>query len=84
MTQIAIRKSGGANIISIPKAILAMLDLHTGSRLELSIEDNRIVLTPVIKENTLEELLVGSPKENLALNDVDKEWIQTTSKGEEI
>jgi AbrB family looped-hinge helix DNA binding protein len=85
VTQIAIRQSGGANIISIPKAILRTLGLHVGSSLTLSIEDNRIVLTPAASdEQTLEELLASSPKANLAMTEEDKEWITDSSKGREI
>ena len=61
-----------------------MLGLHVGSSLDLSVEDNRIVLTPASEEPTLEELLAGSPKENLALSDEDREWLQASSKGKEI
>ena len=84
MTQIAIRQSGGANIVSIPKAILSTLGLQVGSSLELSIEDNRIVLTPTSAEQTLEELLAGSPKKNLEMTEEDKEWINAAAVGKEI
>ena len=76
MTQISIRQSGDANILSIPKAILSLLDLHVGSCLDLRVEDNCIVLTPTSHQPTLEALLAGSPKKTLALTDDDKEWLQ--------
>ena len=60
-----------------------MLGLHVGSSLDLRVEDNRIVLTPTSAEPTLEELLAGSPKKNLALTDEDREWIQATPTGKE-
>lgn len=84
MTQIAIRQSGGASIISIPKAILSTLGLQVGSSLELSIEDNRIVLTPASEEQTLDDLLAGSPRANLQITEEDKEWIGSTPVGKEI
>ena len=84
MTQLAIRQSGGANIISIPKAILKTLDLKVGSMLNLSIEDSRIVLTPAIKEPTLDELLAGSPRENFRLTDEDREWLAEAPAGKEL
>ncbi len=84
MTQIAIRQSGGASIVSIPKAILKALSLQVGSTLKLSIEDNRIVLTPAGNEPTLAELLAGSSKENLALTDEDRQWLADKSVDKEI
>jgi AbrB family looped-hinge helix DNA binding protein len=81
--QIIIRQSGGANIVSIPKAILKTLDLHPGSSLELSIVDHKIVLTPSNQDPTLEFLLEGSPKNRLALTEEDTLWLQEKSKGKE-
>ncbi|HCH33224.1 MAG TPA: AbrB/MazE/SpoVT family DNA-binding domain-containing protein [Oceanospirillaceae bacterium] len=84
MTSIAIRQSGGANIVSIPKAIVKTLGLHVGSKLDLSIVDNRIVLTPVDNELTLDMLLAGSPKACFAITDEDREWLDMSPLGEEV
>lgn len=85
MTQTSvIRQSGGAKIISLPKAILSSLNLDIGSTLELTIQNNQIVLNPVNTELTLEELLAGSPKEALALTDEDREWLNAPAVGKEI
>ena len=85
MTSVAVRQSGGANIISIPKAIVKTLGLHVGSKLELSIVDQKIVLTPIIEEElTLEGLLAKSPKESFAPLDEDREWLDFKSTGKEF
>jgi len=84
MTQVAIRQSGGANIVSIPKVILRTLALETGSSLELTIEDNKIVLTPVKEALTLESVLQGSPKALLALVDEDQQWLSEEVVGKEV
>jgi antitoxin ChpS len=84
MTQVAIRQSGGANIISLPKMILNTLNLHVGSALELTLEDNKIILTPVSKEPSLEDLLAGSPKQALTLNKEDQDWLNAPAVGKEI
>jgi len=84
MTQVAIRQSGGANIVSIPKVILRTLALETGSSLELTIEDNKIVLTPVKETLTLESVLQGSPKSLLALVDEDQQWLNEQVVGKEV
>ncbi len=82
MTAVVVRQSGGANIVSIPKAIIKTLSLHAGSKLNLSIQDNKIVLTPVEEELTLEALLAESPKECFVITNEDREWIDVkpTSK----
>jgi len=84
MTQVAIRQSGGANIISIPKVILRTLALETGASLELSIEDNKIILTPVKESLTLQAILEGSPKSTLGLTEEDKQWLNSPAVGKEI
>ena len=83
MTSVAIRQSGGANIISIPKAIVKTLGLHTGSKLELTIKENRIVLTPIDEEITLEALLAGSPKSCFEITEEDNEWLNMAAVGKE-
>ena len=84
MTHLAIRQSGGANIVSIPKVILKILGLHVGSRLDLEIVDHKIVLTPVAETQTLEDLLAGSPREKLQLTSEDREWFDVKRVGKEI
>ena len=84
MTQVTIRKSGGASIISIPKVILRTLALDAGASLDLSIEDNKIILTPIKESLTLEAILEGSPKSALRLTEEDQLWLNSQSVGKEI
>ena len=83
MTTVTVRQSGGAEIVSIPKAIGKALGLHVGSELDLSIVDNRIVLNPVVKKTSLEELLADSPRENFSITEEDREWIDAKPVGKE-
>lgn len=84
-TSISIRRSGGANIISLPKKILSILNLDVGSKLIPSIQDDAILLTPAKQdEMTLESLLEGSPKSCFIMNDEDREWLDVEPVGKEI
>lgn len=84
MTAVAIRQSGGANIISIPKAIVEALKLHVGDYLDLSLEHNKIVLTPVEAALDLETLLAGSPKACFAVITEDRDWLNIVPLGKEL
>ena len=84
MSAIAVRQSGGASIISIPKAILKTLGLTVGSKLDLSLEDNKIILSPVNEELSLEELLASSPKQSFAVTEEDREWLDDKPVGKEL
>jgi antitoxin component of MazEF toxin-antitoxin module len=83
MTQVAIRQSGGATIISLPKVILNTLHLQVGSSLELTLENNKIVLSPITQEPSLEALLAGSPQSALALAEEDRQWLNMPAVGRE-
>ena len=82
MTSVAIRQSGGANIVSLPKAIVKTLGLDTGSKLELSINNGQIILTPISEKETLESLLEGSPKEFFKVTEDKSLDIQPLGKEE--
>lgn len=84
MSSVSVRQSGGANIVSIPKAIVQTLGLEVGSKLDLSIKDNSIVLTPIEDSLTLEELLAGSPKKCFKVTKEDREWIDAKPVGKEV
>ncbi len=84
MTAIVVRQSGGANIVSIPKAVVNTLGLHVGSKLDMSIKDNKIVLTPITEELDLQAVLAGSPKECFNVTSEDREWLDAESVGKEV
>lgn len=83
MTSISVRQSGGANIVSLPKAVVQSLGLRVGSKLEVSLEGNKIVLTPKEDPLDLGALLAGSPKECFELTDEDRDWINAKPRGKE-
>ncbi|OGT51866.1 MAG: transcriptional regulator [Gammaproteobacteria bacterium RIFCSPHIGHO2_12_FULL_42_13] len=82
--QLTVRKSGGSTIISLPKVVLETLKLHVGSVMELSLENNRIVLTPINEPMNLEDLLRACPSKKFALTDEDLEWVHAKNKGKEM
>lgn len=84
MRQVIIRKSGGANIVALPRAVLSALGLHTNSVLEISLDKERIVLTPVQEKLSLESVLAESPKHNLIKTEEDKSWDSEEPQGGEI
>lgn len=47
--QTALRKMGNSTGVIIPKGILGQAGLHTGTLMDVSLEGERVVLTPVRK-----------------------------------
>lgn len=83
MTEVTVRKSGGATIISLPKVITELAGIQVGSVLDLSVEDHTICLKPK-QDATLESLLAASPKDRLQLNEEDRQWMDMPAAGKEI
>ncbi len=79
-----LRKWGNSAGTIIPAAILQEAGLEIGDALDARVVEGTVVLTPVESELTLEELLAGSPKENLATTNEDREWIDAPSVGTEL
>lgn len=84
MTTIAIRRSGGASIVSLPKKVTEMMHLEVGSVLDLSVEQGKIVLTPQKKDFSLEELLEGYTPADFAMDEEDRVWHDMKPVGKEI
>jgi antitoxin MazE len=56
--------------LRIPKSVAQALNLRTGSRVELAIENGALVLRPIVRRErtrvyTIDELLRGMTKENV-------------------
>lgn len=77
-----LRKVGGSVMLSVPPALLQQLHLETGSTVNLSIENNQLVVKPQTKPSyTLAELLEES---DYAQIETDDEWVGLTAVGNEL
>jgi antitoxin ChpS len=78
VTDISIKQSGDDSIVSIPKAIAQTLGLDIGTKLDLTIEGNKIVLTPLNEKSGLETLSFGRAKKyHNVLTQEERDWINT-------
>ena len=82
--QTNIRKWGNSAGTIIPATILQEAGLEIGDTLDAQVVEGKVILSPVEGELTLEELLAGSPKENLAITDEDQEWLDAPRVGSEV
>ena len=79
-----IRKWGNSAGTIIPANVLQEAGLKIGDALDAQVVEGKVILSPVEGELTLEELLAGSPKENLAITDEDQEWLDAPRVGSEV
>ncbi|MCY1448315.1 hypothetical protein D9M71_649740 [compost metagenome] len=66
MTTVALRKSGGSLIISVPAAFIAQNHLDAGSQVDCTIVENTLVIKPVRTRPSLAQLIAETPKDALA------------------
>ncbi|WP_415906910.1 AbrB/MazE/SpoVT family DNA-binding domain-containing protein (plasmid) [Neptuniibacter sp. QD72_48] len=85
MTTVALRKSGGSTIVSIPKKVMDVLGVAAGASLDLTVEGGKVVMTPIKEpEITLESLMVGYTSEDFKPTSEEREWIDAAPVGNEI
>lgn len=78
-----VRRSGGALILSIPKAVQEALELTVDSAVSLSVVRKKLLVEPV-RDVTLESLLNGLGPEDFAPTEEDKIWMDSEVGGEAI
>lgn len=85
MTTLTIRKSGNAQIISLPKLLLEQMGVGIGDRLNAILQDGKIILEPSVDDElpSLEDLFAGVTPEMFQTEE-DIEWLEMPSVGKEI
>ena len=83
MSTTVLREADGALSIEVPQAIAEQLHLESGSALDVFVEEERMVIQPRKRRNTLDQLL----KEQAEIQDelpVDREWLDSPPVGREL
>jgi antitoxin ChpS len=79
-----LRKVGGSIMLTVPPAVLDILNLRPGAKVELVVEKGRLVVKPQPRlRYTLEELLAQcDPKARRSKE--DREWFRSGPVGGEL
>jgi len=83
MTSVKLRKVGGSTIVAIPPALLDALQVGADSTLHLSIRDGALVMRPLRKRYTLDELIAECDP-NAPLSNAEAEWLEAPPVGLEV
>ena len=71
-------------MLAVPPALLEALDLSVGSKVDVGVENGRIVVHRRLKPRyTLKELL-DQCEDTLPIDDEDRQWFDSRSVGREI
>jgi antitoxin ChpS len=84
MYRTRLRKVGGSVMLAVPPAVLEMVDMHSGSAVDIDISHGILEVIPV-KRHTykLEDLLAASDYSQ-PMTDEEREWIGAPAAGREL
>jgi antitoxin ChpS len=80
----SLRKVGGSVMLTIPSAVLDLLDLQVGSVVGMDVDGQRLVIQPRKKPRyTLDDLLAQC-KAKAPITSKDRQWIDVDPVGREL
>ncbi len=84
MHRTQLRKVGRSVMLAAPPALLDVLELRAGARVDIAIEEGRLVVAPRTRPRyTLDELLAQCD-ETAPADDGDRAWLEAKPIGNEL
>ena len=84
MASATLRNLGGSVVVAVPKKVLEVVGLRAGSRVELSVENGKLVLAPSKRPRyKLADLLSQCKPSDLAPRPADRTWLGGSPTGRE-
>ncbi len=79
-----LRKVGGSVMLAVPPALLDVLELRAGARVDMGIEEGRLIVAPRTRPSyTLDELLAQCD-ETAPADHADRAWLEAKPIGNEL
>ena len=79
----SLRRVGGSIMLTMPAAVVDLLHLRTGESVGMEVEGGRLVIAPIRKRFTLEELLEQCDAQT-PIGEEDRLWADLPSIGHEL
>jgi antitoxin component of MazEF toxin-antitoxin module len=78
-----ISRWGNASAVRIPGPMLEQLGIHESSEVSLSVEEGKLIITPVSDvPESLDDLLAGTSREQFRVEE-DETWLEAKPVGRE-
>ena len=85
MATAILRKLGGSVVMTVPRKVLALVDLDAGAEVKLSVESGRLVVSPQGRPKyRLTDLLRASRGKKPRLTAEDRRWLNDGPVGKEL
>ena len=81
MPTATLRAVGGSVVVAIPKAVLDLVDLRAGSKVEIAIDQGRLIVAPKPRPRYQLEELLALCDPNLPLTAEELEWLDAPAVG---
>ena len=79
-----LRKVGGSVMLAVPPALLDVLELRAGAKVDIGVENGRLVVAPRTRHTyTLSELLAQCDDAG-SVGDEDRLWLDAKPVGREL
>ena len=81
MPTATLRAVGGSVVVAIPKAVLDLVDLRAGSKVEIAIDQGRLIVAPKPRPRYQLAELLALCDPNLPLTADELEWLDAPAVG---
>ncbi|MCY4660703.1 MAG: antitoxin [Acidobacteria bacterium] len=79
-----LRRVGGSVMLAVPPAFLDLLKLRAGAKVDIGIEDGRLIVAPRTRPSYSLDELVAQCAEDAPADDEDRTWLEAKPVGNEL
>ena len=79
-----LRKVGGSVMLAVPPALLDLLKLGAGAKVDIGVEDGRLIVAPRTRPSYSLDELLAQCDENAPVDDGDRAWLEAKPVGNEL
>lgn len=79
-----LRKVGGSIMLAIPPAVLDLLALRVGAKVDIDVENGRLVVEPKLRPNYSLDELLAQCHDPAPPSTEDRDWIDGKPAGNEL
>jgi antitoxin ChpS len=80
----SLRRVGGSIMLAVPPALLDVLHLTAGAKVELAIDNGRLVVEPIVRPYYSLDDLLAQCDASAEVSAEDREWLDAKPVGSEL
>jgi antitoxin ChpS len=83
MTTVTLRNLGGSVVMTLPKKILNLVDLQSGSKVSIDVQDGKLIIEPKTKPRYKLAELMAQCDLSKPLSEDEQTWLNDSTTGRE-